>query len=178
MQINKKIYLYIVFIALFKRGYSENKFDTIYCKLLYNDYKSREVSLHFDGGDQLYLTPNFFKLNGDTLTDTGFIFGDSLDSNLLNDSNHILLFSKRAKRRFKRLNAPAKDRYDGFHFYLFDAVFVVENLQEIKLAHWPAPSSIYGSEPRTTNILNINKIIKLTPIKSKKHRINKKNIVQ
>ncbi len=174
----KHIFVCILFQILFSiTAYSENKFDTIYCKLLYNDYRLKGFSLHFDGGDQLYFTPDFFMLRNEKLNDTGFLYSDSIAHNLFNDTNYVLLFSNRLKRRLRQLNAPGKDKYNGYHFYLFDAIIITKKDQEIKLVDWPSPSSKYGSEMKIGKIIEIKKILKLTPISSKKHKINKQNKV-
>jgi hypothetical protein len=174
----RTLFLFSICLININFVYSEIRYDTLHCKVLYNDFNQRRFSLHFDGGDQIHFTPNFFLLKDSKITDTGFLYTDSIDYKLFNDTNHILSFSKRLKRRLKKLNAPGKDYYNGYHFYLFEAIIVLEKGLETKFSSWPSSLNKYGSEDKNGIIRRIYKIIKLTPVKSKSNRINKKNIVQ
>ena len=89
----RKIIIFILLIINLE-ALSQVKFDTIHCRLLYNKYDYKSYSLHFDGGDQLSFTPDFFMLIENKLTDSGFIYLDSMNAGTLNDSNHVKLYSK------------------------------------------------------------------------------------
>lgn len=158
--------LTLIFTCFFKLllAFSKNPTDTIVCKVLYNDYLGHGVSLRYDGGDQLYFTPEFFLLNNWQLTDTGFLYSDSISSRLLNDSNYLLQYSKKYQRLLNRHRHPGKNKYNGLHFYLFDVIFIVEKEVQIKSAEWLAPASKYGSVTKLSYTKKIIKIVKISPI--------------
>ena len=164
----KKCIFLILLCSLILVANSQNKFDTMRCKVFYNKHEINSYSLKFDCGDQISFTPNFFILRNDKISDTGLVFSDTIADSLNTVSNHLTLYSKRFQRYLRKHKHPAKNKYNGFHFYLYEAVIIVDNNTVKRNANWPNPKSKFTSEYKFVYITTIHKILTLTPKKVKK----------
>ena len=78
----------------------------------------------------------------------------------------------------KKHKHPAREKYNGFRFYLYDAHIIVKNEMQLMNANWTAPKNKYTSEYKKATIRIIKKIIELKPIRLKKHIITRKYLVK
>lgn len=152
----KKCIFLILLCSLILVANSQNKFD------------SKNYSLKFDCGDQRSFTPNFFILRNDKISDTELVYSDTIADSLFKVSNHLTLYSKRFQRYLRKHNHPAKNKYNEFHFYLYEAVIIVDKNTVKRNVNWPNPKSKFTSEYKFVYITSIHKILTLTPYKVKK----------